>query len=247
MFHDEPANRLVAFDARAQPHLIAQPIHEGRRVTVFRRTRSKSQTQRDVEIDRKQPLKVRPVQDWLLGPKRQQFGEAVERHRPAETFAEKCQIAVAAGCLVEFRIAERYAGRIAPLRRGPQTAAMDTGPDHAQHHGRGADAVDVLGHLFSPLQALNVLAPLCRGTMIISLDVIDTPTNRLQLKSLPAMHYLGGSKEDDGRSWWLPDCECLHQMLDKVGFRSVEIAGEHTCLVRRCWRTAHRAIYHAKK
>jgi tRNA (mo5U34)-methyltransferase len=106
---------------------------------------------------------------------------------------------------------------------------------------------DVLGHLFSPLQALNVLAPLCRGAMIISLDVMRIPTNPLYPESLPTMYYLGGSKEDGGRSWWIPDRACLYQMLDKVGFRSVEIAGEHTCLVRRCWLPSHRAIYHAKK
>ena len=104
---------------------------------------------------------------------------------------------------------------------------------------------DVLGHLFSPLKALDVLASLCRGTMIISLDVAELPENPLQPKTPPTMRYLGGNTEDSGRSWWIPDRACLLQMLSKVGFGAVKVAGEYTCTVRRCWLPSHRAIYHA--
>src|ERR1019366_7757302 len=47
--------------------------------------------------------------------------------------------------------------------------------------------------------------------------------------------YLGGNTEDSGRSWWIPDRACLLQMLSKVGFGAVKVAGEYTCRVRRCW------------
>lgn len=106
---------------------------------------------------------------------------------------------------------------------------------------------DVLGHLFSPLQALDVLAPLCRGKMIISMDVAESLPMPEGLRNPPSMRYVGGNTEDSGRSWWIPDRTCLMQMLDKVGFRSVKVVGETSLVVRRCWLPSHRAIYHATK
>src|SRR5262245_60388514 len=69
---------------------------------------------------------------------------------------------------------------------------------------------DILGHLFSPLAALNAIAPLCRREMVISLDLADLPGSSLQYGG-------GGQRETDGRSWFAPNWAALQQMLLRVG------------------------------
>jgi tRNA (mo5U34)-methyltransferase len=100
---------------------------------------------------------------------------------------------------------------------------------------------DVLGHLFSPLAALNVLAPLCRKEMIVSLDLVDLPH--------AALAYGGGEACDQiGRSWFQPNWEALRQMMKRVGFKDVELCGVSRVLLRRTgWIWMDRHVIRASK
>jgi tRNA (mo5U34)-methyltransferase len=99
---------------------------------------------------------------------------------------------------------------------------------------------DVLGHLFAPLAALNVLAPLCRRELIVSVDLLDAPG--------AALLYGGGaSRQNDGRSWFSPNWEALRQMLLRVGFAKVERVSQSRVLVRRAWQWMKRDIIRATK
>jgi len=65
---------------------------------------------------------------------------------------------------------------------------------------------DILLHTLYPLQALAAVAPLCRGTLVLSQMVPDDPNEK------PAMLYVGGdSPSSDEVSWWLPNKSCLIQ------------------------------------
>jgi tRNA (mo5U34)-methyltransferase len=100
---------------------------------------------------------------------------------------------------------------------------------------------DVLGHLFSPLAALNVLAPLCRKEMIVSLDLVELPG--------AGMAYGGGEARDQiGRSWFQPNWEVTRQMLKRVGFKDVKVCGVSRVLLRRTgWIWMDRHVIHATK
>jgi hypothetical protein len=99
---------------------------------------------------------------------------------------------------------------------------------------------DILGHLFSPLTALNVLAPMCRKEMVISYSLTDLPGATLC--------YGGGERrETDGRSWFQPNWEAIRQILLRVGFRKVERVGQSQVLVRRAWQWINRDLIRATK
>ncbi|HSE96519.1 MAG TPA: hypothetical protein VLD61_11560 [Methylomirabilota bacterium] len=101
---------------------------------------------------------------------------------------------------------------------------------------------DVLLHVFSPLQALVALAPLCRGTLIIAQHVPTDPEGH------PVMWYLGSPGQSaDGRSWWYPNLSCFEAMLRRLGFRDVRIVGGHRGIIRREWAPYDRTVLHALK
>lgn len=101
---------------------------------------------------------------------------------------------------------------------------------------------DVLLHLFSPLRALVSVAPLCRGTLIISQKVPDIKDLR------PTMLYVGGEKRTgDKRTWWLPNIPCFEQILKRLGFRDVKVVGYHKGIHRPSGGIYKRAIIHATK
>src|SRR3989442_659955 len=71
---------------------------------------------------------------------------------------------------------------------------------------------DVLLHIFSPLKALAALAPLCRGTLIVSSDLANEGYGQ------PIMQYIGGEERSgDNRSWWIPNRLCLEKRLKRLG------------------------------
>jgi tRNA (mo5U34)-methyltransferase len=94
---------------------------------------------------------------------------------------------------------------------------------------------DILGHLFSPLAALNAIAPLCGKELIISLDLVNTPG--------VTMWYGGGEERNQiGRSWFQPNWETLRQMLRRVGFEKIELCGVSRVMLRRTgwyWMDRH--------
>jgi tRNA (mo5U34)-methyltransferase len=101
---------------------------------------------------------------------------------------------------------------------------------------------DMLVHTMSPLQALNVLAGLCQGTMVISQDLPEFAGDT------PAMLYCGGvDGAGDNRSWWHPNEACWKDMLKRLGFADVRVVGHHEGVVRREWVYFDRAIVVATK
>lgn len=93
-------------------------------------------------------------------------------------------------------------------------------------------AGDILLHLFSPLKALDVLAQLCRGSLVVTVDVPfpygPTP--------LPLALYLGGySQETDSRTWWMLSPTFIEHALKRLGFATVSVVGRYSGVVRRCW------------
>ena len=82
---------------------------------------------------------------------------------------------------------------------------------------------DLLLHTMHPLNALAAVAPLCRGTLVISQHM---PTG---FGSRPAVLYVGGDEIGaDHSTWWYPNLICFRQLLRKLGFASVEVVGHNT-------------------
>jgi len=101
---------------------------------------------------------------------------------------------------------------------------------------------DILLHTLHPLRALAAVAPLCRGSLVISQVMPDAPGGQ------PAMHYVGGDHLDsDEVSWWWPNQPCLEQLLKKLGFREVALVGHHTGALRPSGYQYDRAILRAVK
>jgi len=62
------------------------------------------------------------------------------------------------------------------------------------------------------------------------------------------MLYVGGERPgEDDLSWWLPNRACMEQMLQKLGFRTVEEVGRNTGVLRPDGHPFDRAILHASK
>jgi tRNA (mo5U34)-methyltransferase len=101
---------------------------------------------------------------------------------------------------------------------------------------------DVLPHVFSPLGALNSVAPLCAGTLVISQGLARVGGRR------PVMVYRGGgARRGDSRSWWQPNRPCISQMLCRVGFRTVNFVDEFRVTNRRNGVSSRRTVIHAGK
>jgi len=101
---------------------------------------------------------------------------------------------------------------------------------------------EVLLHLFSPLKALDVLAPLCRGTLVIATMLFDACDDK------PYMQFLGDSLlEDDNRTWWSLTPRGLEAMLHGVGFQNVAVAGTCNVMHYRNLGSFGRQIIHAQK
>jgi tRNA (mo5U34)-methyltransferase len=100
---------------------------------------------------------------------------------------------------------------------------------------------DVLLHTINPLKALAAAAEVCRETLIIAQNMsCESP-------DAPAMQYVGGSKRGEGITWWFPNYNCLEQLLLKLGFKDVHIAGKHANLVRPGGQYYHSVVVHAQR
>lgn len=101
---------------------------------------------------------------------------------------------------------------------------------------------DVLLHTINPLQALAAVASVCGGTLIVAQVLPGIP------ESPPMMQYVGGDKPgEDEVSWWWPNRACFEQILRKLGFKEVGLAGYHTGQVRPGGSSFKRAVIHAKR
>ena len=101
---------------------------------------------------------------------------------------------------------------------------------------------NVLLHTLYPLQALGAIAPLCKGTLILSQTMLAGPDSQ------PAMVYMGGDDpEDDGSTWWYPNKPCFEQLLKKLGFKTVEEVGHDSGALVETGGPYNHTILHAKK
>jgi SAM-dependent methyltransferase len=120
----------------------------------------------------------------------------------------------------------------------------DLGP--ALFDGQTFDVVylgDILLHLFSPLKALNVVAPLCKYKMIVAGDFADWGGI-----DAPLFRFAGlVNQKGDARSWWSISRCGLEQMLRRVGFRDVVDVGRYSGVHRRAWARYDRLVMHATK
>jgi tRNA (mo5U34)-methyltransferase len=102
---------------------------------------------------------------------------------------------------------------------------------------------DVLLHTFAPLKALAAVAPLCKKTLIIMEHLHDEDDN-----ADPLMFYAGGATPRlDRRTWWYPNKACLVQMLQRLGFKDVEVVGHPDVIYRPEGCIHHTAVIHAHK
>ena len=101
---------------------------------------------------------------------------------------------------------------------------------------------DILLHTLNPLQALAAVAPLCRGTLVLSQVIQGGPGDD------PVMRYVGGDAPGaDEVSWWLPNMTCMVQLLKKLGFARVTEVGRNRGVLRPSGFTYDRPILHAIK
>jgi hypothetical protein len=104
---------------------------------------------------------------------------------------------------------------------------------------------DILLHTFAPFAGLAILAPLCKGTLMVVQEL--PPLDPEQ----PLMRYMGGSARGhgDSRTWWLCNRRCLEQMLQRVGFADVQAIGVLPAGPIRggAWWMHNRTILQARK
>ncbi len=114
----------------------------------------------------------------------------------------------------------------------------------ALFNGRQFDVVylgDVLLHLFSPLAALNAIAPLCKHKLIIASDLMPGISE-------PILRFMGQSNADsDSRTWWAFTRSSLADMLCRIGFRNIVDAGSYSGIHRRLLCRYERMVIHATK
>ncbi len=101
---------------------------------------------------------------------------------------------------------------------------------------------DILIHLMSPFEALKVVAPLCRGTLVVTADVMGVE------ESLPLACFFGKmSMATDARSWWGFNRKCITDMLERVGFDEVSVVGKYSEVLRPSWVPFQRWVFHGKR
>ncbi len=97
-------------------------------------------------------------------------------------------------------------------------------------------AGNILVHLFSPLQALDVLAGLCKTTLIATIG--SAPDSR---EPLLRFH------KSNPRAWWSPNRACMEHMLSRLGFADVRCTGHYSGWLRRAWHVYHCDIMQARR
>ena len=101
---------------------------------------------------------------------------------------------------------------------------------------------DILVHLFSPLGALAAASTVCARRLVISQIVDDSPSSE------PLLRYIGGGlRSGDSRSWWIPNRQCLADMLHRLGFASVDFLGGYTVIERPSGEVSYRTVVHATR
>ncbi len=101
---------------------------------------------------------------------------------------------------------------------------------------------DILLHLFAPMRALNVIAPLCKSRLIIASDIFEDKSG------MPLMYFLGTLNQKlDQRTWWAFSQQCMEEMMMRVGFKNVSVVGQYTGIARRDKFHYKRLVFHGTK
>lgn len=101
---------------------------------------------------------------------------------------------------------------------------------------------DVLLHLFSPLKAMDMLAPLCNGTLVISTFFLEP------FENAPYLYFAGNESLDgDSRTWWIFSDRAMRDMLRRVGFQEMTVVGTCEVVRNRVWTPYRTQIVHAHK
>lgn len=101
---------------------------------------------------------------------------------------------------------------------------------------------DILLHTLRPFDALVAAAKVCRGTLVAAQVIPGEPNDP------PAMSYVGGDDiSRDDICWWLPNEQCLKQILLKLGFARVERIGTHEGTLRPAGHPYRRGIIRADR
>ncbi len=101
---------------------------------------------------------------------------------------------------------------------------------------------NVLRHTLYPLKGLAAVAPLCKGTLILSQTMLTGPDSQ------PAMLYVGGDDPgEDNSEWWNPNKACFEQVLKKLGFKTVEEVGHDSGVLVEIGTSYGHTILHARK
>ncbi len=101
----------------------------------------------------------------------------------------------------------------------------------------------VLYHLRHPLLALDVVAPLVGGTLVVQTltmpgeQRVDAPANvdiderdALRAPGWPAMAFIEHELAADPTNWWAPNAACVEAMLRSTGLRIVDHPGHEIWL-----------------
>jgi hypothetical protein len=85
-------------------------------------------------------------------------------------------------------------------------------------------AGNILMHLFSPFEALDALAGLCKNTLIATIGVGDGHRGAAM-----TLH------KSETRAWWGPNQPCMEHMLSRLGFTTVRCTCRDVGWRRRAW------------
>ena len=101
---------------------------------------------------------------------------------------------------------------------------------------------DVLLHVIDPVRGLASAAAVCKDTLVIAQPVPD------DLGDEPMARWRGGDDPGlDYMEWWLPNLAWYRQMLNKLGFHSIEVVGRFDAAMLATGQSAQRTIIHARR
>ncbi len=100
-------------------------------------------------------------------------------------------------------------------------------------------AGDLLLHLFSPFAALNALASVCRGTLMLTID--------LPFPGADEQPVIALSNKEEGRSWCAISRGWAECALRRLGFATVETVGRYEGIARCTQRQYIREVIRATR
>ena len=101
---------------------------------------------------------------------------------------------------------------------------------------------DILLHTIDPLHALASASKICGETLVIVQEMAPSENER------PAMYYVGGTTPDsDEVQWWHPNFPWLKQILKRLGFARIELAGHVRGHIRPGGEPFEKHVIHAHR